>query len=105
MELADVIKPVNLGCTSNYHVDTIAIENGLMHNKDENLASILQYAPLKTISLLECTPFLPIVAFRKTVIYVKGEWKQSICYAIYLFCHGDSGAINWTQKSKLSWNH
>lgn len=93
MELTDVIKPVNLACTSNYHVDVVAIGNGLMHTKDKDLAPILQYAPLKTITLLQCLPYFPIVAFRKSIICSKGEGKRSIC-------NGDSGGPLIEAKSR-----
>lgn len=84
VELTDVIQPVHLGCTSNNNVDAVAIGNGLMHTKDKDLAPILQYAQLKTVSLLQCLPFFPIIAFRKSVICVKGLERQSVC-------NGDSG--------------
>lgn len=84
VELTDVIQPVHLGCTSDNNVDAVAIGNGLMHTKDKDLAPILQYAQLKTVSLLQCLPFFPIIAFRKSVICVKGLERQSVC-------NGDSG--------------
>lgn len=93
MELTDVIKPVNLGCTSSNNVEAVAIGNGLMHSKDKDLAPILQYAHLKTISLLQCVPFFPIVAFRKSVICSKGLQKQSVC-------NGDSGGPLIEAKSQ-----
>lgn len=93
MKSTDVIKPVSLGCTSSNNVDAVAIGNGLMHTGDKDLAPILQYAPLKTISLLRCVIFYPIVAFRKSIICSKGEQKQSIC-------NGDSGGPLIEAKSR-----
>lgn len=93
VEVTDVIKPVGLACSSSYNVDVVAIGNGLMHTNDKDLAPILQYAPLKTISLLRCVPFFPMIAFRKSVICSKGLKKQSIC-------NGDSGGPLIEAKSK-----
>lgn len=93
VELTDVIKPVSLGCTSSNNVEAVAIGNGLMHSSDKDLAPILQYANLKTISLLKCVPFFPIIAFRKSVLCVKGLEKESVC-------NGDSGGPLIEAQSK-----
>lgn len=84
IEFTDIIKPVSLACTSNNDVDVIAIGNGIMDSKIKELAPILQYVHLKTVSLTTCVPYFPIIAFRKTVICSKGDGKRSIC-------NGDSG--------------
>lgn len=93
MEITDVIKPVNLACTSSNNVNAVAIGNGLMHSNDKELAPILQYADLKTVSMLQCVPFFPIIAFRKSVICSKGVQKQSVC-------NGDSGGPLIEAKSR-----
>lgn len=93
VEFTDVIKPVGLSCDAAYNVDVTAIGNGLMHTNDKDLAPILQYAPMKTVSLLKCLPFFPIIAFRKSVICSKGAEKQSVF-------NGDSGGPLIQTKSQ-----
>lgn len=79
MQFSDVIQPVNLACSSNIGVDVIVMGNGLLHAKSKDIAPTLQYVHMKTISKKQCFPYMPITAFRKTVICAKGEENQSIC--------------------------
>lgn len=82
---SNVIKPIGLACSSSNDVDVIAIGNGLTNeNADEDVAPVLQYALMKTISKFKCFPYLPVVAFRKSIICSMGNEMQSIC-------QGDSG--------------
>lgn len=79
MEFSDVIQPVDLACESKNDVDAIAMGNGNMLSDGEEIAPILQYANLKTISLIECALQLPIAAFRNGIICTKAKEKQSTC--------------------------
>lgn len=84
VEFSDVIKPVQIACSSSNNMDAVAIGNGLMHDSDKTIASTLQYTSLKTVSMLKCLPSFPFLLFRKNVICVKGDEKRSAC-------RGDSG--------------
>lgn len=93
VEFSDTIKPVKLACESNRALDVTAIGNGLMHTDDRQLAPILQYVDLKTISLGECLPNFPFLIFRKSVICARGQQQKSAC-------RGDSGGPLISEKTK-----
>lgn len=84
VKTSDIIKPVNLRCSSSSGLDVTVIGNGKMHNKDKDIANILQYTQEKTVSILRCAVISPILIFRTTLLCVKGEEKRSVC-------NGDSG--------------
>lgn len=68
-------------------MDVIAIGNGSIHPTAEdvaskwtkNIAPILQFAHMKTLSKNKCFLHHPIVAFRKSIICTKGKEEQSVC--------------------------
>lgn len=85
VEFSDAIQPVNLACSStNNNVNVIAIGNGLVHTKADDIAPILQYASMRTVSKERCSQYIPIPPFRKSIICAKGIENQSVC-------RGDSG--------------
>lgn len=74
-----MIRPVNLACSSSNYADVIAIGNGLLRGKAKDLAPILQYVHLKTVSKIECSTYFPINALHKSIICAEGYGKKSIC--------------------------
>lgn len=84
VEFTDIIKPVELACSSTSGMDVVAIGNGITKNTDKTIAPILQYTELKTITMLQCVIDYPILLFRKSVICAEGVQQRSVC-------RGDSG--------------
>lgn len=81
IEFSDVIKPVNLACESIKNANCIVIGNGIMNTTDKQLAPILQYTELNTVSTHECALTYPKFKFKKSVLCVRGFHKKSACYA------------------------
>lgn len=85
VEFNDVVQPVNgLACSSKYGIDVIAMGNGLMSSEDREVAEILQFTELKTVSLLKCFLYFRMLALHKSIMCAQGADKQSTC-------EGDSG--------------
>lgn len=84
VEPNDVIKPISFACSSTSGMNAIAIGNGRKRDNDHTVAGILQYTELKTTPLFECVKTFPFLAFRQSVVCVKGEQHKSVC-------QGDSG--------------
>lgn len=85
VEFSEVIQPIKLACASNKDsLDVIVVGNGHMSPEHQTIASILQWTTMKTISYRECLREFPFLLFRKSVVCVRGEQKESAC-------HGDSG--------------
>lgn len=64
--------------------DVIAVGNGVTSSKYEQNVSILQFAPLRTISMFKCWKEYPNLSMRKGVVCARSNNQTSIC-------HGDSG--------------
>lgn len=86
MQFSDVIKPVELACSAPKNLDVTVIGNGLTNTTETALAPILQFAPLKTIPMLQCIPDFPFLIFRSSVICARGVQQRSSC-------RGDSGML------------
>lgn len=92
---SDVIKPISYACSSpSDGIDVIAIGNGITSDDAQIVAPILQYAEMKTTTLLSCVKLFPSLLFRKSVICVQGEEQRSVC-------HGDSGGPLIAPKRSL----
>lgn len=89
----DVIKPINLGCSSTSGMDVVAIGNGITRDTNHTIPDILQYTYLETTTMLRCHWEFPFLLFRKSVICAKGEEKRSVC-------QGDSGGPLATADNK-----
>lgn len=85
VQLSDTIQTIALE-TLELPVNTslTAVGFGLQNTTDTKLATILQYAPLQTISRLRCARNLFLVAFRRSNICTVGLKLESPC-------NGDSG--------------
>lgn len=92
VETTKTIKPIDLACESSAGLAVTAIGNGITDTNSKTLAPILQYTTLKTISKYECILDYPFLAFRNSVICVKGEQQRSAC-------RGDSGGPLVSQEN------
>lgn len=84
VELSDSIKPIPIACSANPQMDVVAIGNGLVKDGDPDLAPILQYTELKTITRDVCLKKYPFLVYRTTFLCVNGAEKRGTCI-------GDSG--------------
>lgn len=89
VEFTETIRPITLekNCISNLEdsIDVIAIGNGILNETSRQLSPILQWAPLKTISLDKCRLSHPFIFYRKSVVCANSiNPNRSVC-------KGDSG--------------
>lgn len=87
IEFSKSIKPIQLpnSCEINENVDVIAMGHGVVKKHTYNdVAPMLQYAPMQTTSMLECYDTYPRMYWRKSVLCTKSSEERSVC-------HGDSG--------------
>lgn len=86
IDFTDRIQPVLLPKSNDLFVDSEVIASGwgLKFTGDKNVASELQWAPMRIISQAECVKAYNVLIIRGTTICAKGSEKQSVC-------NGDSG--------------
>lgn len=75
---------MKLACSPGKRLPVTAIGNGLTNTTQKEIAPILQFTSLTTISLIECLPDFPFLLFRKSVVCARGVQQRSTC-------RGDSG--------------
>lgn len=86
IEFSDTIQPASLPEPINYHNISAVISGfGRRNTTDRDLPAILQWAPLHTISNLECFKAFgifnpPFMILRHQQIYAIGLQAQSGCY-------------------------
>lgn len=89
-----MIKPAKLACSpTDTNVEVIAIGNGLMHPKAQDITPTLQYVQMKTIAKRKCFLYHPIFAYRRSILCTQGEDEHSVC-------RGDGGGPLIDAKSQ-----
>lgn len=80
IQISETVQPIKLSnnCESNENVDVIVVGNGEI-TKTSGFSDVLQWAPLRTISMVRCRRVFPVFLFNHAVLCAKSGLRQSVC--------------------------